>query len=201
MAHDTIAPPDQPPPCRRFRLTDAMILTAGAAVFLAGGVHLFAQFIHAVEGLFRDQIAHKGNYHWHWPWSATRHDVRNTLWYGFQIAFAFLSGMAPAYVLLRLMRPRPPLRALLRQPGIVAALAMIFGLFWVTGCLFILFPEKVDSMTAAPIAVGGTVAASWLVLALSRQWKSEPGWVDRLGRILGVVAIVTALVGLVIFRI
>jgi hypothetical protein len=64
-----------------------------------------------------------------------------------------------------------------------------------------LFPDKVDSMTAAPIAVGCAVGMGWGALALSRRWKPEPGWVDRVGRVLGYAAIATVLLGLLVFRI
>jgi hypothetical protein len=56
-------------------------------------------------------------------------------------------------------------------------------------------------MIAAPAAVGGAVAASWGILALSRRWQAERGWVDRVGQILGCIAIGTALLGLMIHRI
>ena len=45
------------------------------------------------------------------------------------------------------------------------------------------------------------LAAVWLVLLLCRQWKAEPGWVDGTGRLLGAMAIGTAILGLVIYRI
>jgi hypothetical protein len=64
-----------------------------------------------------------------------------------------------------------------------------------------LFPDKVDSMTAAPIAVGGAVAVGWIALALSRRWKPEAGWVDRIGRALGCAAIGAAVLSLMVFRI
>jgi hypothetical protein len=83
----------------------------------------------------------------------------------------------------------------------VAGLAMVFGLFWGTGFLITLFPDKFDSMTAAPSAIGGSVAAAWGALALSKRWEPEPGWVDRVGRVLGCAAIGAALLGLIVFRI
>jgi hypothetical protein len=64
-----------------------------------------------------------------------------------------------------------------------------------------LFPDKLDSMTAAPAAVGGSVAVGWCAMVVCRRWRSEPGWVDRLGRVLGFAAIGTALLGLIVFRI
>jgi hypothetical protein len=206
MAQEIIADPDQaadPTSCRGFRLSDAMILLAGVAVALSAGSHLLVLPADMLARLSREALAHREDLIAHWPvfWSATHDSLRNTLWYGFQVAETFLFSMTPAFFILRLRRPRPPLRVLLRQPGTVAAIAMIFGLFWGTGCPLALFPDQVDSMTAASVAIGGAVAAGWGILALSRRWQAERGWVDRLGRILGCMSIGTALLGLMIHRI
>ena len=134
-------------------------------------------------------------------WRATHDHLRNTLWYGFQAAESFLVGMTPAFFVLRLKRPRSPLRVVLWNSGTVAGLAIVFGFFWVTGQLFLWFPERLRFETAPAIAVGGTVAFVWEVMAIFRRWVAEPSWADRVGRLLGVTAIGTALVGLVVFRI
>jgi hypothetical protein len=101
--------------CREFRLTDAMILIAGAALSLAGGAHLFVLLADAFGRLCGETVAHRENLLSNWPmvWGATHDHLRNTLWYGFQAAGIFLFGMTPAFIVLRLRRPRPPLRALL----------------------------------------------------------------------------------------
>jgi hypothetical protein len=189
--------------CRKFRLSDAMILLAGAALALSAGSHLLLLMAEMLGRLFREAAAHRADVPDHWSlfWGATHGPLRNTLWYAFQVAETFLFGMIPAFIALRLRHPRPPLRTLPRQPGTAAALAMVFGLFWGTGGLLWAFPDKVDSMTAAPIAVGGAVASVWVAFALCRSWNPEAGWVDRMGRVLGCAAIGTALLGLVVFRI
>ena len=56
-------------------------------------------------------------------------------------------------------------------------------------------------LSDAMILVAGLVAAAWVVLALIRRWRTEAGWVDRMGKLLGVMAIGTALLGLVMYRI
>ncbi len=86
-------------------------------------------------------------------------------------------------------RPRPPIRALFKQPGFIAGLAIVFGQFWLTGWLHILYFGKLKDATVTGIVVAATVTVSWAVLALSRQWKSEPSWIDRIGRLLGASAI------------
>jgi hypothetical protein len=189
--------------CRQFRLSDAMILLAGTALALSAGAHLLLLLADMIGRLCREAIAHRADLPDHWPlfWGATHDSLRYTAWYGLQMAETFLLGMTPAFFVLRLRRPRPPLRALVRQPDTVAGLAIVFGLFWGTGGLLWLFPDKVDSMTAAPIAVGGAVAIGWIALALSRWWKPELGWVDPIGRVLGWAAIGAALLSLMVFRI
>lgn len=187
--------------CREFRLADAMILLAGGALALSVGSHLLLLLADMLGRLCREVTFHIADLPTHWPlfWDATHYSLRNTLWYGFQLAETFLFGMTPAFFVLRLRRPRPPLRALLRQPGTVAGLAMVFGLFWGTGGLLWLFPSKFDSMIAAPAAVGGAVVIAWIALALTRRWKPEAGWVDLVGRVLGCAAIVTALLGFLVY--
>lgn len=189
--------------CRKFRLSDAMILLAGAALALSAGSHLLVLLAEMLGRLCREVMAHRADVVANWPlfWGATHDSLRNTLWYAFQVVEMFLFGMTPAFFAIRLRRPRPPLRTLLRQPGTVAGLAMVFGLFWGTGGLLWSFPGMVDTMTAAPTAVGGAVAIGWIAVALSRWWKPEAGWVDQIGRVLGCAAIGAALLGLMVFRI
>ena len=64
-----------------------------------------------------------------------------------------------------------------------------------------MFPDRIESMNGPWIVIGCTVVAAWAGLALSRRWKSERGSVDRMGMLLGALAILTALLGLVMFRI
>jgi hypothetical protein len=68
-----------------------------------------------------------------------------------------------------------------------------FGFFWVTGWLHRLFFGTINFQCATAVAIGGTVAVAWTVLALSRNWESEASWVDRLGRVIGVSAIAVGL--------
>ena len=59
-------------------------------------------------------------------------------------------------------------------------------------------------MAAFSAPCGFTVAAIWLLLGLSGRWRPEKSWIDRLGRLLGVVwiacrdrGICTVVIGLV----
>jgi hypothetical protein len=109
--------------------------------------------------------------------------------------------MTPVVLLMRMRRPRPSIRALLRQPGTVAGLAVTFGYIWVTGWLHRLFFGKIIDGTVTAIAVGGTVALAWTCLALSRRWEAEPSWVDSMGRLLGATAIAVGALAYSVFGI
>lgn len=195
--------PEQIPGCREFRISDAMILVAGAALALSAGSHLLVLLVDQVARLGWEAAAHVEDMVHHWPifWARIQSPLRNTLSYGFQVAEMFLVGMTPAFIILRLRRPRPPMRALPGRPGTMAALALVFGLLWGTGGLLAFFPDRIDSMNAAAVAMGCAVAAGWTVLVVGRKWSPEPGWVDRLGRILGWTAIVSGFISVLVFRI
>ena len=116
---------------------------------------------------------------------------------------------------LRLRRPRPALRRLVRQPGFVAAgavtlvsavrlagffvlMARTFGhttlgaLYDVWAMSFFRGPINVATLyntayfASSACGTSMAVAAAWLLLAVSGRWRSEPGWLDVLGRALGI---------------
>ena len=191
------------PACRPLRLSDVMILIAGLAIVLAIGGHLVSWCALHFARLCRTAVENRADL-WENPprlWRMIQDPVRQTASYGFQSIGALVFGMTPVFFILRLKRPRPAWRPLLVQPGTVAVLAIVFGFFWLTGFMHILLPDRIDSFTAPWIVVGGTVAAAWVVLALIRRWRAEPGWLDRMGRMLGAMAIGAALLGLVMYRI
>jgi hypothetical protein len=179
-----------------------MILIAGLALAFAMGGHLLTLRVQSLVELCLVAVLYKADIFEHWPifWRHARYPLLQTLSYGFQFMGDLLVALTPVFFVLRWRRPRPSWRVLLVQPGVVAGLAMVFGLFWVLGWLHILLPDRLDSLSGAWIAIGGSVAAAWVVLALCRRWRAEPGWLDRLGRLLGAAAIGTALLGLVIYR-
>jgi len=111
------------------------------------------------------------------------------VWYIMLVSEGLLLSLVPTLLLVRLIRPRPSMRVRLRQPGIVAGLAFVFGVIWVRGWLHHLFVGRFDDRTAISFSAGCTVAIAWGNLAGSRKWQAEPSWIDRLGRVLGAVAI------------
>jgi hypothetical protein len=192
---------------RKFGVYDAMLSIGGIALLLASGQHQFLRLLQQFTGLCNTIAAYYGfipagpygppqflmesmaNY-----WSSV-------LWYSVQASELLILVMTPVFLLMRVRRPRPPIRALLRQPGTIAGLAVTLGLIWVTGWLHRLFFGRLIDGTVTPIAVGGTVALAWAGLALGRRWEAEPSWVDRMGRLLGAMAIAVAMIACSVFGI
>jgi hypothetical protein len=160
---------------RRFSIFDGMILVVVCAVSLAG--------VRALRGLSETPVA------WWGVWA-----LYDSAW----IALACSLALIP----LRLhgLRPRP--RLLWRQPGWLACLGVLLAVFVClaqqllnASVILIQRPKTPASgvmrrlfTTAAlrvPNQVVFSVAAIWVVLALSGRWTSEKSWIDRLGRLLG----------------
>lgn len=94
---------------------------------------------------------------------------------------------------LRLRSPRPRWSRLVRQPGFVACVAVLVsaipGLVWTATIYHRPGFREADGFRPAwttTLEFAGTaVLGSWFALALSRRWRPECSWIDRLGRILG----------------
>ena len=50
----------------------------------------------------------------------------------------------------------------------------------------------VDVWLLVPVAPGLTVLGAWMALIVGGRWRSDPSWVDRLGRFLGVFWVLMA---------
>lgn len=125
-------------------------------------------------------------------------------------ACPFLISACLALLIAGLIGPRPTLRLWARQPGTLACL-MIFGYFLLRAAqvavlhqIVIIFEDVGTYLVGLPIVMtdswsgGMLVASSWVALALARRWRPEPNWIDRAGRMLGVIAIIGAIVFLAI---
>ena len=117
-------------------------------------------------------------------------------------ANSFLISITLALTLIGLRGPRPPLRIGLRRPGMaacVAATAAIavlttratikdYAIFFVAhlfaGALFD-FRYLFYSIPGDQMRVGFAVIGAWVMLLLTRAWRSEATWLDRSGRVLG----------------
>lgn len=105
-----------------------------------------------------------------------------------------------ALIPLRLRFPRPQGERLWRQPGWVACTAVVLALaiglaqqlLEVAFVLIRLGPSRLDLaslfrnlLLGSPTKAIYSVAAAWTTLCLVGDWESEKGWIDRLGRLLG----------------
>ncbi len=202
MFSETVARPDAPSEPKRkrgFGASDAMALVAGAAIAISAGSKLVVTLVEEATSLCQIIMCYSSGFYMRGP-ERFRLDVAMTwssvLWYGFQVLEVLVLSLSLTFLLMRLRPPRPPIRAMLRQPGTVAGLAVTFGYFWVKGWLHFIFFGRIIDECAVAVAVGGTVAVAWLFLGASRLWAAEPSWVDRMGRLIGGTAIAVALLAL-----
>ncbi len=178
------------PRCRPFGLGDAMILIAALALGLAlagPGIIIIADSIRTTPPKQFRTLAG----------AVSLGRFLNV------IVLNFLFFLMPAFLILRFRRPRPKLRALICQPGFAACAAPV-ALLLVASPLALFAPTglagevienggQILSVLAAPLA--------WVSLIATRRWGPEPGWIDRLGRIVGVLWMFCLPAHLVLIRI
>jgi hypothetical protein len=160
--------------CRSFVILDAMILVGASAAGLA-----------LARTILQDALTMP-----HSP-----------MWVARPITY-FLLAWTLAFIPLRLRQPRPSLRRLMVQPGMAAccAVAIVTAMDAISWTIYgmQLEPRHVRDMLArywrgASPDLGPAVALTWLGLVLSRRWRPEPGWLDRFGRVIGVLWLLTLL--------
>jgi hypothetical protein len=186
---------------RRFGVADLMISIFGIALLLTCGTREFASLFSQFSYLCRSIAAYFGFISWGPPQLLTAQMANygsSVVWHGLQASEWLLLIATPIFLLMRLVRPRPHLFDLWRQPGTMAGLAVAVGSGLVSGWIHHLF-IGLNPRTVTPIAVGVTVALAWAGLALSRRWEAEPSWIDRMGRLIGVAAIAVGLISFVKF--
>jgi hypothetical protein len=155
------------PPCRKFTLLDGMILIVVAAVGFAGyrsGLEL------ASEWFYRIQMCVE----------------------------AFLLLASWLVLIYRFRRPRPSIRHMTRQPGAMACFAIVA--MQVVQVVQSLLAHQANQNHAFVADVGlmiwftlsefgdsmaAVVPICWILLVAARRWRSEPGWIDALGRWIG----------------
>ncbi len=161
-------------PNRRFTLAKLMVLVAATGAGLA----MFRPYSASLAG--------PRTRHW-----AQHFRTIETI-YG---AWSFIAAWwMIALLLLQYQRPHPRRGRLARRPGhsacCIAAVALVVG------TVHELTRFAFRDLTGRPLSfhqswvtvsarVGPAVAGAWLLLVLSGRWKSDPGWIDRLGRLLG----------------
>lgn len=98
-----------------------------------------------------------------------------------ELLSSVLLGLTLIQPLVRLRKPRPPLRAVVRQSGTAVCLGLILAslmmtdLQWLAGIYLTVRP-------AFPAASIGLLL--WPLLGI-RPWRLEASWIDRLGRAVG----------------
>jgi hypothetical protein len=108
-----------------------------------------------------------------------------------------------AFLVIRLIPPRPGRERLMCQPGMAACCAALV----VIACgIFARILPGLRNQFVSPsrpglrvfdfldnfwyvyqLPVGPAVAMVWLGLVLAGRWRPERGWIDRFGRVLGVL--------------
>jgi hypothetical protein len=177
------------PRCRPFGLGDAMILIVALALGLAvagPGIIIIADGIRTIpHKQFRTLAG-----------AVSLGRFLNI------IVLNFLFFLIPACLILRLRRPRPTLRSMIGQPGFAACAAPI-AFFLAFLPLELLphsgFARQVMEITAQ-VFIATAVPLAWVILIATRRWVPEPSWIDRSGRILGALWMISVPAHMILMR-
>ena len=114
----------------------------------------------------------------------------------------FLLFLLPACMIVRLRHPRLSFRSVICQPGFAACAAPISVVVATLPLVFLHASGLARPVIeiAAQILIVIAVPMTWVVLIATRRWNPEPGWIDRLGRILGILWMVCIPAHLVLIR-
>ena len=155
------------PRCRPFKLIDAMIMVAAAALGMSSMLPVWDRYRLTWIDLeqpptWRDwvQIAHAG-------------------------LNSALLMLVVAYICMRLIPPRPPVSDLIRQPGVLF-LGLLIGIMFLAPGLSAYIPEAAWRHIIATLALG----LSWAAACRRYRSHAEPGWIEVLGRTIGVGVVV-----------
>ena len=187
-----------PPSRRRFHLGDSLILIAALALTLSVllSANWFARIPGRVSFWWDARPKFVGGFPWFLAWGpSARMAVSQIVDEFVQLLSSVLLGLTLVQPFLRLRRPRPPLRDLVRQSGFVVCLAVIVGTLIVVDLWWV---ARIDVAWGAILA--SALLLFWPVLGLP-PWRLEASWIDRLGRAVGwgwivVIVSATVLIGL-----
>jgi hypothetical protein len=170
---------------RRFTLLDGMIAVAALAAELA----LIRSLDLGIDWEFHSKIWTDTHWFFH-SWMIDRLFVQI-----FALATTVALSSTLAALAYRLRRPRPRRRRLASQPGMAAILAAVAAWTMTLPHVAPRLSRSLDSIAdellgidlgTAAVLAGFGVATRWGMLLLSGRWRSEPSWIDRLGRLVGV---------------
>ncbi len=159
------------PRCRPFKLIDAMILVANAALAMASMRPGWMQFQTFWAGTKRPPT-----------WQAYAGMAQT----GMTIA---LLSLAVAYVWIRLIPPRLPWRDLIRQPGMLVLILLMASAF-----LYMALTAFVPPAASTNMIVGLALGLSWGAACDRYRSGAEPGWIEGLGRLFGVGLVIATAV-------
>ena len=150
-------------PCRKFNLGDGMILIAASAV----GFTLFRAFARGTT-----------------PTTAWAH-------YLMICGTPVMVAGSLACLMIRIRNPRPSRARICRQPGMIASLgAALMLVIWMAldGSAALIAPKRqfMDEGAFSGISVGPVILGAWIALGAARALRFERGWIDRMGRVVGV---------------
>ena len=170
--------PSDPRRCRSFNLGDAMILVGSTALGLG--------FLKASWPGISESLQLAGDPRKDYP----RFEIALFQSLIYWSLSPMLAAWSIAVLLIRLRRPRPDRGDLANQPGWNASVVATIFLLMLSMQAFASEKFRWSTMTWAYAsdlsdAVGPAVAGAWWVLVFSGRWRREPGWIDRLGTILG----------------
>ena len=176
-----------PTPSRRFTIADIMILVTASAVamvilrpYMPG--HL--RILQVVPSITTDRWGLLAG----WMWLAGPGSCVVVPW------------MA-ALIVLRLRPPRPARPRLADQPGFVACVAVMASIVPAIAWFAAIrhrpgfqresgFEQGWQIVTSYSATA---VVGSWIALGLTRRWRPEPSWIDRMGRASGAYWVLTLL--------
>ncbi len=140
-----------------------------------------------------------------WP---ARFLTPGRLWTG--AGYMVLLSMNLCVLNLRLLRPRPPLRSLARQPGFVAGFAVALSVLYQTvlsAVGWLAAPPQSNAATrlnnylqgiSFPSHSAHLVILGWMILFLQRTRNRQIDWIENTGRLLGWVVILSWFVSMVL---
>ena len=115
----------------------------------------------------------------------------------------FLGTATGALLPMRLLVRRPGIGYSMSRPGMMSASASVLALVFLSLLATVVLLARgsddafldlsaVDVIVFAPVFVSLAILSSWMTLLVSGRWSIEPSWIDRMGRVLGILWIATA---------
>ena len=152
----------QKPCCRPFKIVDAMILIGVLAIGMAEirpGWNQFYSF---------------------WAGMKTVPTTEAYLRMGHSSGTILLINVGVAYVWIRLVRPRLPIRDMLRQPGALGLMLPIPFAFVYAGL------AAIAPSAPSNLIIGVALALSWVAACFHFRSIAEPGWIESFGRLVAI---------------